>query len=134
MAITFPNTIEDTSFIGNSGSVHKKIMPNGQPTDAGLDSPQMFAICSFRRFILRTQAQQSKIEGQPPSSENPEDYAVVFDGPVVGRIYPNPIRRGMWNWHMQSPTGASGYADSLDEAKEALKQRWFAETKKLSQR
>jgi hypothetical protein len=29
--------------------------------------------------------------------------------------------------------GAIGYADSLDEAKEFLKQRWFEETKKLSQ-
>ena len=29
-------------------------------------------------------------------------------------------------------TGSIGYADSLDEAKEALKQKWFEETKKLS--
>jgi hypothetical protein len=52
---------------------------------------------------------------------------------VVGRIYPNPIDRSKWNWVLQSPTGAIGCADNFDEAKEKLKHRWFAETKKLSQ-
>jgi hypothetical protein len=85
------------------------------------------------RFILRTQAQQSIVEGKPPFSEKPDDYAVIIDGPVVGRIYPNPIHAGKWDWLLQSPVGAVGSADSLDEAREELKQRWFAETKKLSQ-
>ena len=68
-------------------------------------------------------------------TDDPNDYAVVIDGPVVGRIYlyPHGPSKGKWGWFLQSPTGASGYADSLDEAKEDLKQRWFIETKKLSQ-
>ena len=62
---------------------------------------------------------------------NPDDYAVVIDGPVVVRIYRSPVHGGIWNWHLQSPIGASGHADTLDLAKEDLKQRWFTETKKL---
>ena len=95
----------------------------------------MFSICSGMRFILRTQAQQSKVEQKAQFSEDPNDYAVMIDGPVVGRIYlhEHGPSKGKWNWFLQSPTGASGYADSLDEAKEQLKQRWFTETKKLSQ-
>jgi hypothetical protein len=60
---------------------------------------------------------------------------VVIDGPVVGRIYQylHGPAKGKWGWFLQSPIGASGCADSLDEAKEKLKQHWFAETKKLSQ-
>jgi hypothetical protein len=92
----------------------------------------MFSICSNMRFILRTQAQQSRMRGEKVFSEDPNDYAVVIDGPAVGRIYPNPIDQSKWNWILQSPTGASGYAGSLDEAKEELKKRWFTETKKLS--
>lgn len=84
------------------------------------------------RFIIRTQARQAQVEGKEPSSANPDDYAVIIDGPVVGRIYSNPVHHGKWNWALQSPTGSIGYADSLDEAKEALKQKWFEETKKLS--
>jgi hypothetical protein len=95
----------------------------------------MFSICSRMRFILRTQAQQSKIHGEVAFSDAPDDYAVVIDGPVVGRIYryPHGPSMGKWGWFLQSPTGATGYADTLDDAKEKLKQRWFIETKKLSQ-
>ena len=84
------------------------------------------------RFILRTQAQHSKLRGEKTFSENPDDYAVIIDGPVVGRIYPNPNDPKTWNWFLQSPIGASGYADSLEEAKDELKSRWFFETQKLS--
>ena len=84
------------------------------------------------RFILRTTSQQDKLEGREPLTDNPHDYAVIIDGPVVGRIFPNPVNRGKWDWILQSPTGARGHTDTLDEAKEELKQRWFAETKKLS--
>jgi hypothetical protein len=76
---------------------------------------------------------QGEIEGRESLSETPNDYAVVIDGPVVGRIHPNAVHSGKWDWALQSPTGAIGHADSLDEAKEELKKRWFAETKKLSQ-
>jgi hypothetical protein len=58
---------------------------------------------------------------------------VVIDSPVVGRIYPNPLDHAKWNWLLQSPMAATGYADTIDAAKEELKHRWFAETKKLSQ-
>ena len=44
-----------------------------------------------------------------------------------------PPSMGKWGWFLQSPAGATGYADTLDEAKEKLKNRWFTETKKLSQ-
>jgi hypothetical protein len=75
------------------------------------------------------------LENREAITEDPNDYAVVLDGPVVGRIYkyPHGPASGKWGWFLQSPTGASGLADSLDEAKEALKDRWFLETKKLSQ-
>ena len=87
------------------------------------------------RFILRTLEKQAELEGQRLITDNPRDYAVIMDGPVVGRIYlhENGPSKGKWNWFLQSPTGASGYADTLDAAKEDLKQRWFTETKKLSQ-
>jgi hypothetical protein len=86
------------------------------------------------RFILRTQAQQSKIHGEGAFSDDPDDYAVVIDGPVVGRIYRYSHGPSMGKgWFLQSPIGATGYADTLDEAKEKLKTRWFTETKKLSQ-
>jgi hypothetical protein len=84
------------------------------------------------RFILRTTQRQNELEGYDAVAHDPDDYAVVLDGPRVGRIYPNPIDRSKWNWFLQSPVGASGYADTLDEAKEALKQRWLAETTKHS--
>ena len=90
----------------------------------------MFSICSRMRFILRTLKKQSELEGREPITENPEDYAVVIDGPSVGRIYRSYDET--WKWCLHSPTGAIGYADSLDVAKEELKQRWFIETKKLS--
>jgi hypothetical protein len=81
-------------------------------------------------FILRTWKKQAEIEGKEPFTERDDDYLVVIDGPHVGRIYLNHDRT--WKWSLQSPTGAIGYADSLEQAKEDLKKRWFEETKKLS--
>jgi hypothetical protein len=87
------------------------------------------------RFILRTQDQQAKLENRAHVTDDPNDYAVVIDGPVIGRIYryPHGPSKGKWGWFLQSPSGTSGDADSLDQAKEKLKQRWFVETQKLSQ-
>ncbi len=90
----------------------------------------MFSIVHSLRFILRHHNKQSEIEGREHFTENPDDYAVVIDGPQVGRIFRSYDQT--WKWALQSPTGAIGYAGSLDEAKEALKQRWFEETQKLS--
>jgi hypothetical protein len=84
----------------------------------------------FMRFILRTLDHQAKLESREAISDRPDDYAVVIDGPVVGRIYRTVSEK--WKWCLNSPTGAVGYADSLDAAKEAFKQRWFDETRKLS--
>jgi hypothetical protein len=52
-------------------------------------------------------------------------------GPVIGQIYRNYDKDQEVVFAVTH--GAIGYADSLDEAKEFLKQRWFEETKKLSQ-
>jgi len=86
------------------------------------------------RFILRTQQQQDRLEKREPFTENPNDYAVVLDGPVVGRIYlyEHGPSKGKWGWFLQSPTGASGYGESLEDAKEQLRQRWFTETQRLT--
>jgi hypothetical protein len=94
----------------------------------------MFAICSRMRFILRSQANQSKIEEKPSITCDPEDYAVIIDGPVVGRIYPNPIDQTKWNWVLQSPVGRSRLRRHAGRGREHLKQRWCTETRKLSQR
>jgi hypothetical protein len=86
------------------------------------------------RFILRTQAQQSKLRNEPPFTDNPNDYAVVIDGPVLGRIclQEHDPSKDKWLWFLQSPTGASGMADTLELARESLRQRWFVETQKLT--
>jgi hypothetical protein len=72
------------------------------------------------RLILRTQALQSKLEGKPPFSENPNDYAVVVDGPSIGRIYRqagSQMPSAQWRWVLQKPQAAGGYTATLDEAK-----------------
>ena len=66
-----------------------------------------------------------------PFTDDPNDYAVAMDGPVIGRGY-SELRQDL-EVVFAVTHGAIGYADSLDEAKEFLKQRWFEETKKLSQ-
>jgi hypothetical protein len=76
------------------------------------------------RLILRTQAKQSALEGKPEWCTNPEDYAVVLDGPVVGRIYKRQFANmpsAQWHWCVQK-TGpsSSGYAATLDEAQAAF--------------
>jgi hypothetical protein len=72
------------------------------------------------RLILRTQALQSKIEGKPPFTEDPTDYAVVVDGPQIGRIYKQrstSMPSAQWRWVSQVPPGGNGYTATLDEAK-----------------
>ena len=72
------------------------------------------------RLILRTQALQSKLEGKPPFTEDPDDYAVVVDGPSVGRIYRqsgSQMPSAQWRWVLQKPEFHGGYTATLDEAK-----------------
>jgi hypothetical protein len=72
------------------------------------------------RLILRTQALQSKLEGKPPFSEDPDDYAVIVDGPSVGRIYRqawSQMPSAQWHWVLQKPQVRAGYTATLDEAK-----------------
>jgi len=86
------------------------------------------------RFILRSQEKQARLEGRSEDHSRTDDYAVVIDGPVVGRIYRylHGPAQGQWGWFLQKPTGANGMSETLDAAKEALRQRWFQETQRLS--
>ena len=61
------------------------------------------------RFILRTLEHQAKLENREPLTDDLNDYAVVIDGPVVGRIYqyPHGPSKGKWGWFLQSPAGAT---------------------------
>lgn len=71
------------------------------------------------RLILRTQAKQSTLEGKPCWNESPEDFAVVMDGPVIGRIYKqtgSSLPAAQWRWVVQKGPSANGYAASLEEA------------------
>jgi hypothetical protein len=79
------------------------------------------------RVILRTQALQSKLEGKPPFTENPEDFAVVVDGPVIGRVYRQSgsmLPSAQWVWSLQVPPHGHGYAATLDEAKAEIAGRY----------
>ena len=68
------------------------------------------------------------------SKECPTDFAVVMEGPVVGRIYRKDIgpNAGKWCWSLLSPGLAEGTADQLEKAKAELRARWFKELHKLS--
>jgi hypothetical protein len=62
----------------------------------------------------------------------PDDYHVIYEGEVVGRVYRmNNTGRETWRWTqigMRAPTHEpnGGMADSLDEAKAAFKTAWEA--------
>jgi hypothetical protein len=78
------------------------------------------------RLILRTQAAHSRIRGKGPFNTNPDDYAVVVDGPVIARIYLEKAgpQKGKWYWAYQIIPTATGYADTLEEAKEEIAKRY----------
>ena len=77
------------------------------------------------RLILRTQDHQAKLEGQSSITDSEEDFAVVLDGPVIGRIYREPGEgRTRWFWFLQKPIAATGIADTLDAAKDELAVHW----------
>ncbi len=71
------------------------------------------------RLILRTQKKQSELEKKPTWNESAEDYAVIVDGPVVGRIYrqvSSSLPSAQWRWVVQKGPYANGYAATLDQA------------------
>ena len=61
----------------------------------------------------------------------PEDYDVIQEGEIVGRIYRMKADRELWRWTIRlwapppGPTG--GVADGLDEAKVAFRTAWRAQ-------
>ena len=59
-----------------------------------------------------------------------DDYDVIHDGEIVGRIYRMIGDRELWRWMIRlsaSPPGPSGgLADTLDEAKAAFQAKWDA--------
>jgi hypothetical protein len=67
-------------------------------------------------------------------TDDPQDYTVFIDGPAVGRIYVRSFKpnAGKWLWRLQSPQNPSGMSDTLVQAKEDLRQRWFTETQRLT--
>jgi hypothetical protein len=80
------------------------------------------------RLILRRLRLQDKLEGRSPLGWDDDDYAVVCDGPCIGRIYAEkagPLK-GKWKWFLQivAPGVNAGVADSLEAAKAALESRW----------
>jgi hypothetical protein len=83
------------------------------------------------RLILRTQAAHSRIRGLEPFNTNPNDYAVVVDGPVIARIFLDEVspQKGKWYWAYQIIPTATGHADTLEEAKEAIAERYRANAK-----
>jgi hypothetical protein len=87
-------------------------------------------------LLLRKSSAQARIDGLDPRpwANGEDDYAVVEDI-IVGRIYREIILgKPKWRWFLRHipeagpgkpiPPPNQGMADSLDEAKEALKQRY----------
>jgi hypothetical protein len=61
----------------------------------------------------------------------PDDYDVIQDGEIIGRIYRMKADRELWRWMipgLRAPTDgpSGGVADSLDEAKAAFPAVWKA--------
>lgn len=54
-----------------------------------------------------------------------DDWTVVCDSWVVGRthrVHPGFVRVGQWGWSVHSYPACSGYAETLDEALERIRQ------------
>jgi len=66
----------------------------------------------------------------PDGSSRPDDFNMMHDGTVVGRMYRmNSIGREMWRWTQSGPRAPThgpngGVADTPDEAKAALRKAW----------
>jgi hypothetical protein len=83
-------------------------------------------------LILRKSSAQARIDGLDPDIWGEDDYAIV-DETLIGRIYSERIHGEMkWLWFLQTipaPQPNQGIADTLEEAKAALKKR-YGEVKK----
>jgi hypothetical protein len=73
--------------------------------------------------FLRPQRPKDTIEGRQPGSGNGKDY-VVIDGMPIGRIYADRLPSGekwLWFLHILRATPNQGIADTLEDAKAALR-------------
>ena len=84
-------------------------------------------------LLFRKQHAQDRIEGLDSFDWGEDDYAVVDETQVVderqiGRIYKERVPAGVkWLWFLQvveAPLPNKGMADTLEEAKAALKKRY----------
>ncbi len=86
-------------------------------------------------LILRKSRAQARIEGWVDRNWPDDDYAIVDDATVVGRIYREMIiGKPKWRWFIHQIPEAGpgrpiappnqGMADTLDEAKAAFKVRY----------
>jgi hypothetical protein len=79
-------------------------------------------------LVLRKQSAEDRIEGrEPPPDWSEDDYAVV-DETLVGRIYRQQVQGDIkWLWFLQvvpAPVPNQGIANTLEEAKSALAERY----------
>jgi len=84
-------------------------------------------------LILRKTRVHARVMGWTDSRPREDDYVILDDTEVVGRIYLDTIHGGpKWRWFLQTVPATppnQGMADSLDEAK-AFKQRYEQVTQK----
>ena len=74
-------------------------------------------------LLLRRQNSQDRIEGRAPFGWKDDDFAVLDDETVIGRMYREQLPGGLkWRWfiHIMGASPNSGNADTLDEAKAAF--------------
>src|SRR5258707_8803520 len=75
-------------------------------------------------LLLRRQNAQDRHEGREPFGWKDDDYAVLDDETVIGRIYRERLPTGdKWCWFLQvmgAPPPNRGIADTLDEAKAGI--------------
>ena len=55
---------------------------------------------------------------------HPDDWCVLCDGHVVGRVHRAPAgsQAGRWSWAVQTLPGAGGYAGTLEAALESVRE------------
>ena len=72
-------------------------------------------------LLLRRQNAQDRIERREPFGWKRDDFAVLNDETVIGRMYREQLPGGdKWCWFLQvmgAPLPNRGIADTLDEAK-----------------
>jgi hypothetical protein len=71
-------------------------------------------------LLLRRQNAQDRHEGRQPLPWKHDDFAILDDEIVVGRMYLEQLPAGLkWMWllHIMGASPNRGIADTLDEAK-----------------